>query len=70
MGSPLPGYDDHGTRSQHADRFLGGGGGSRRQFFGTRYHRYRCFLPDLAGFAANRREDTDASHHRLRLAEG
>ena len=39
------------------------GGGPRRQLSGARYHRYRCSLPGLAGFTADRRGETDASRH-------
>ncbi len=31
---------------------------------GAQCHHYRCFLPDLAEFAANRREGTNASYRR------
>jgi len=31
---------------------------------GAQCHHYRCFLPDLAEFAANCREGTDASYRR------
>ena len=39
------------------------GGGPRQNTPGTRRGRYRCSLPGLAGFAAGRREGSDASHH-------
>ena len=39
------------------------GGGPRQHPSGTRCHRYRCSLPGLAGFTADRRGGTDASHH-------
>ncbi len=39
------------------------GDGPRRHLSGARYHRYRCSLPGLAGFTADRRGETDASRH-------
>jgi hypothetical protein len=39
------------------------GGGPRQPDLGTRISRYRCFLPDLAGFSTYRREGTDGGHH-------
>ena len=40
-----------------------GGGDPRRRPPGTRYRRYRCSLPGLAGFTVDRRGGTDAGHH-------
>lgn len=37
---------------------------------GTRARRYRCFLPDLAGFTGARRERTDATRLVYRVARG
>ena len=39
------------------------GDGPCRHLSGARYHRYRCSLPGLAGFAADRRGETDTSRH-------
>ena len=39
--------------------------GPRQPIPGTRYHRYRCSLPGLAEFTADRREKADADRRRL-----
>ncbi len=53
-------------RSRTANRhpLVRHGDGPRRHLFGARCNRYRCSLPGLAGLAAYRREETDASRHR------
>jgi hypothetical protein len=49
------------------------GGNQCQPNFGARICRYRCFLPDLAGFTTYRREATNTSYHnaflQLNLAE-
>ena len=62
MSCNRPDFLERRTRHEHR---IDEGGGPRRRLFGTRPHRYRCSLPGLAGFAANRREETSASHHKL-----
>ena len=37
-------------------------GNSHQLHLGAQCHHYRCFLPDLAEFAVNRREGTSASY--------
>lgn len=44
-------------------RRLCNGGNPHQPTPGARDHRYSCFLPDLAGFTAYRREETNAGHH-------
>jgi len=39
--------------------------GPRQPLPGTRRHRYRCSLPGLTGFTANRRGEADADRRRL-----
>ena len=60
--SPFTGKNEvaHGTSGYPV---AGGGGGPRQNTPGTRRCRYRCSLPGLTGFTANRREGSDASHH-------
>ena len=41
------------------------GSGPRQQLPGTRHHRYRCSLPGLAEFTADRRGEADADRRRL-----
>jgi len=40
------------------------GGGPYPPHPGTRFDRYRCSLPGLTGFTANRRGGTGTSHHK------
>ena len=44
--------------------------GPRQPLPGTRRHRYRCSLPGLTGFTANRRGEADADRRRLSLLAG
>ena len=39
------------------------GGNLPQPHLGARCHRYRCSLPGLAEFTANRREGTETGHH-------
>ena len=39
--------------------------GPRQRLPGTRRHRYRCSLPGLTGFTADRRGEADADRPRL-----
>jgi len=39
------------------------GGNLHQPHPGARCHHYRCSLPGLAEFAANRREGTNTGHH-------
>jgi hypothetical protein len=70
LGTPLAGEDEitHVWRQtrmlQQLTLHEQEGGGPRQLLFGTRHHRYRCSLPGLAEFTANRREETNASHHK------
>ena len=41
------------------------GSGPRQLLPGTRHHRYRCSLPGLAEFTADRRGEADADRRRL-----
>ena len=45
------------------------GGDPHQLHLGTRIHYYRCSLPGLAGFAANRREGTNVDHHYLEFLQ-
>ena len=45
------------------------GGSPHQPHPGARICRYRCFLPDLAGFTAYRREGTGADHHGCTTAQ-
>ena len=66
FGPPFASQDKVTHRLVHLEIIVQCNASGPRQLLpGTRCHRYRCSLPGLAEFAADRREDADADRRRL-----
>ena len=52
------------NRFEGGGKVLQNGGKPCQPHPGTQFHHYRCSLPGLAGFAADRCGGTDKAHHK------